>query len=335
MRFATALAAFGLATAPLPACQPRSAPSEGSGSAKASADAGESQILARVGDRTITLGDYVAALSHLDEFDRLRYEAPERRKDLLDEMIDVMLLADEARDKGYDKEPLAQQELREILRDAMLKKAREGSPAPNAIPEGEVRAYYEAHRADFHDPERRRVSAVVLASRAEAEAVLQAAERIAEGGAGPAARSVAWGEIVRAKSMDPESKADVPVDLAGDLGFVSPPGDSRGDNPRVPLEVRLAVFEIAQVGDILERVVPASGRYYVIKFASRSEAHDRTIEDAARTIRVKLARDKAKAKESAYIEQLRQQFPVTIDEAALSQVDVDAAASPTPRSGRP
>ena len=146
MRLATALAALGLATAALvPACQPRSAPSEAGGSAKASADAGESQILARVGDRAITLGDYVAALNHLDEFDRLRYAAPERRKDFLDEMIDVMLLADEAREKGYDKEPLAQQELREILRDAMLKKAREGSPVPNAIPEGEVRAYYEAH----------------------------------------------------------------------------------------------------------------------------------------------------------------------------------------------
>src|SRR4051812_22176008 len=47
------------------------------------------QVLARVGDDTITLGDYAAALEHMDQFDRLRYQSPERRKELLDEMITV------------------------------------------------------------------------------------------------------------------------------------------------------------------------------------------------------------------------------------------------------
>src|SRR5258707_8353474 len=84
------------------------------------------QVLARIGERAITVGDYVAALEHMDQFDRMRYQAPERRQELLGEMIDVMLLADVAREKGYDKDAITQQEIREILRDAMLKKAREG-----------------------------------------------------------------------------------------------------------------------------------------------------------------------------------------------------------------
>ena len=46
------------------------------------------QVLARVGDRTITLGDFEAALEHLDQFDRMRYQSPERRKELLGEMIE-------------------------------------------------------------------------------------------------------------------------------------------------------------------------------------------------------------------------------------------------------
>ena len=33
------------------------------------------KVLAKVGDSTITLGDYVAALEHMDQFDRLRYTA--------------------------------------------------------------------------------------------------------------------------------------------------------------------------------------------------------------------------------------------------------------------
>ena len=64
------------------------------------------QVLARVGNITITLGDYTAALEHMDQFDRLRYQSPERRKELLDEMITVELLAVEATEKGYDKDPL-------------------------------------------------------------------------------------------------------------------------------------------------------------------------------------------------------------------------------------
>ena len=134
------------------------------------------QVLARVGDRAITLGDYAVAVEHMSTFDRIRYQAPERRRELLHEMIDVMLLADEAREKGYDKDPVVEQEVREILRDAYFAGAREGAPTPAEIAVGDVRAYYEAHKADFHDPERRRVSAIVLSTAAAADATLEEAK---------------------------------------------------------------------------------------------------------------------------------------------------------------
>jgi DNA-directed RNA polymerase subunit F len=271
------------------------------------------QVLARVGDRTITLGDFQAALEHMDQFDRMRYTAPERRKELLGEMIDVMLLADEARAKGYDQDPVAQQEVREILRDAMLKKAREGVPPPNDIPQEEVRAYYDEHRADFRDPERRRLSAIVLPTEAAANAALDAARK------GNAAR---WGELVRTKSIDPGAKANTPIDLAGDLGFVSPPGDPRGANQRIPEEVRAALFGIDKVGDVGAHVVGAGGKYWVIRLTARTDAHDRTLEEADRQIRVKLAQDKIRAREEALLDELRKQYPVSIDEAALAQVGV-------------
>jgi hypothetical protein len=275
------------------------------------------QVLARVGDHTITLGDFEAALEHMDQFERMRYQSPERRRELLQEMIDVTLLADEAREKHYDDDPIAQQEIREILRDALLKKAREGATAPNDIPQEEVRAYYEAHRADFRDPERRRVSAIVLGSQPAANAALEASR---------SATSVQWGELVRAKSIDAGARAGVPIDLAGDLGFVSPPGDARGGNARVPDEVRAAVFGIDKVGDVLPRVVKAAGKYYVVRLSARTDPHDRTLEEAERPIRVKLAQDQIRAREQALLDDLRKQYPVTVDEAALAQVAVQLGA---------
>jgi peptidyl-prolyl cis-trans isomerase C len=323
MRRVVGAPALALATAmALGSCHKEApaAPQGDGGIASGSASGAESlsraqaaQVLARVGDHTITVGDYVAALQTMDAFDRVRYSAPARRRELLGEMIDVMLLADEAREKGYDKDPLAQEEVRQILRDALLKKARESAPAPNDIPEAEVRAYFDDHRADFHDPERRRVSAIVLLTQGAGAAVLAEATH---------ATAPQWGELVRVKSVDAQAKSDVPIDLAGDFGFVSPPGDSRGVNARVPAEVRAAVFEVANVGEVFPRVVAAGGRFYVVKLEGRAPEHDRSFEDAERSIRVRLAQEKEGASEAALLADLHKQYPVQIDEAALSQVKV-------------
>src|SRR5262249_17504775 len=53
------------------------------------------RVLARVGDRTITLGDYVAVLDGMDRIERARYQTPDRREQLLKEIVDVELLARE------------------------------------------------------------------------------------------------------------------------------------------------------------------------------------------------------------------------------------------------
>lgn len=271
--------------------------------------------LAKVGDDTLTLGDYAAALEHMDPFDRLRYQSPERRKELLEEMITVQLLAKEATAKGYDKEPLAQQELRAILRDAMLAEARKDVPTPQDVPEAEVRAFFEEHRADYKDPERRRVSVVVLRDDGQARAALAEAKK--------AASLADWGELVRSRSIDPQARANVPVDLAGDLGIVSPPGDARGENKRVPDPVREATFKIADVGSVFDEVVAAGGKFYVVRLTQKLPAHDRSFEEAERSIRVKLAQDRLRKKEDELLAELRKSVKVEVDEAALATVKVD------------
>jgi len=275
------------------------------------------KVLAKIGDNVITLGDYVAALEHMDQFDRLRYQSPERRKELLDELVEVELLAQEATAKGYDKDPVAQQELRAVLRDAMLKEARAGAPQASDISDADARAYYEAHKADYKDPERRRVSLIVATSESSAKSALDQAK---------GSQAAQWGELVRKLSTDSQAKANVPVDLAGDFGIVSPPGDTRGDNARVPAEVRAALFEVDKPGDVLPRVVHSGDKWYVVRMTQKLDAHERTFAEAERAIRVRIAQDRSKAKEDETYQSLRKQFPVKIDEAALATVKVDQRA---------
>src|SRR5262245_54339403 len=52
-----------------------------------------SRIVAKVGPKVITLGDFARSLDRMDQFDRLRYQTKERRRELLSDIIDVELLA--------------------------------------------------------------------------------------------------------------------------------------------------------------------------------------------------------------------------------------------------
>jgi peptidyl-prolyl cis-trans isomerase C len=272
------------------------------------------RTLAKVGDRSITLGEYAAVLARMDRFERLRYQTADRRKQLLDEMINVELLAAEAERRGLSDRPETKELERQILRDAVIQELRDKGPSLADIPQGDVRSYYDAHRTDFKEPERRRISHILVRDRATADKVLSQAK---------GASAKAWGELVQKFSMD-KPPAESPVELAGDLGFVTPPSFGKSENARVPEPVRAAAFEIQQPETTLERVVEDAGTFHVVRVTGTSAARDRTFEEAERTIRVKLLEEKLRAAEAELERTLRDRFPVEIDQAALSKVAVPA-----------
>lgn len=284
------------------------------------------RVLAKVGDRQITLGDFAATLERMDPFERLRYQSADRRKQLLDELIDLELLAAEARRRGLDKQPETQERVRQMLREELLAQVRATAPSPNDISEADARKYYDEHRADFREPERRRVAHIALGSETEAKQVLEKALT-----ASPAE----WGKLVAEKSRDNQTKPSesLPPELAGDLGIVGPPGHPRGENPRVPEPLRAAVFEIEKVGGVLSRPIAAGGSFHVVRMTGKTDARDRTFADADRSIRVALVQEKIRAREQELEAELKKKYPITIDEQQLAKIPLPAPpakAPPTP-----
>lgn len=280
------------------------------------------RVLARVGDRTITLGDYAAALERMNDFDRMRYQSPDKRRELLNEMIDFELIAIEARRQGLDKSPEVEEAMRQVLRDALLAEARKGLPLPADIPAAEVRAYYDAHRSDYREPERRRVAAIVLKSRAEAEKVLPEAKK---------ASTADWGKLALKHNEGLRPPPGTPVETAGDLGIVSAPDDPRGGNARVPDAVRAAIFEMKpEIGAVLDRIIEADQRFYLVKLAGRTGAHERTFAEAERSIRGQLLQQRLVERERQQEEELKKKYPLSIDEAALAQVKLPGAVPTLP-----
>jgi hypothetical protein len=58
----------------------------------------------------------------------------------------------------------------------------------------------------------------------------------------------------------------------------------------------------------------------------KTDAHERTLSDADRSIRVALLQAKIAEREKKLEDDLRKQFPVTVDEQALAKVEVPRAA---------
>lgn len=269
------------------------------------------EVLVRVGERTITLGQYAETLLRMDRYERLRYQSEERQKELLDEMIEVELLAQEARRRGLDQDPEVQLRLRQALRDELLADLERSLPGPESFSEREVKEYYDAHRDEFKEPLRHRVQAIRTGTEAVARLALGELLR------SEASNEERWAQISAKYSADRDATGPTDkAELRGDLGFVSAPGESRGENPDVPAEVRAAVFQLKQVGDIFEQPVKSRDSYYIVRLEGISPARDRAVKDAERTIRIELRRQKFIQAERQLEDDLRKKYPVTISETA-------------------
>ncbi|MBL8740140.1 MAG: peptidyl-prolyl cis-trans isomerase, partial [Myxococcales bacterium] len=216
--------------------------------------------------------------------------------------------------RGLDKKPETEAAVRQVLRDALLDEAHDALPTPAEIPAADVRAFYDANVSQYHEPERRRVAAIVLNDEAKAKEVLEAALAAKD--------STGWGTLFYAESTTApaDRKPDGPLDLAGDLGIVGPVDDEKGANPRVPEPLRAVVFKLDRVGDIHKEVIAHDKKFYVVRLAGRTQAHERTFAESERQIRVELLKVKMRELEGALEQDLRKKYKVEIDDAALSQV---------------
>lgn len=272
-----------------------------------------SKVLAKVGDREITLGEYAATLERMGEFERLRYQSPDRRKVLLDEMIQIELLANEAKRRGLQERPETQARLRQALRDELMRQVRRELPKPSEIPAAEVHAYYDEHKSEFQEPERRRVAHLKLKNEKQALEILELAKK---------ADAKQWGRLVHKHSLDrrPPSPLGDPIEFAGDLGIVVKPGTRGGDNPKVPEPVRRAVFEIDKIGGVYPKLVEVDGHYHIVRLIGKTAERKRSFVEAERVIRVRLLEDRAEKLEKDLEKKLRKRFPVVVDEKALDKL---------------
>lgn len=329
-RFVPALAALALASGAVLAQAPRARPA-GGGASPARPDAattsatGElppaererrARVVARVGETTITVGEFEDMLNEAPPPVRQAYADPARRREFLENVIQTTLLADEARRRGIDRTPEVASSIRRILAQRLQQAAVLEAVTMDSISDADVRAYYEAHIGDYQQPEFRRATVIFLDDRAAAEQVTTEA-RAARGDM----RRIQT--LARERSVDPATR-----EHDGDLFYFRrmPAGADAGSAPIDPAVVD-AAFGLAREMEVSNPVRTADGKWAVVVLTGIRPALRRSLDDTgvANSIRGFLVRERRSQRETQLLEELRTRLNPEVHEERLDLLRLPAA----------
>lgn len=285
--------------------------------------------LAQVGNRTIKMSDYALLLSRMDRFERMRYQSEDRRRILLDEMINIELLAMEAKRRGLDRQPATRALVMQSLREEVFAELRRSLPDRADLSDGAISSYFSAHREQFALPESRRLAHIVIEDRALAAVAL--AEALLSG-------SEDWTQLVRRYSgvttpsaSEGSNNARPGFVVAGDLGFQTLRENADATDVgkaavAVAEKIRSAGFQIERDGGVFPQLVKVGERFHIVRRVALQPARQRQLREVEGMVRSRLLEAQFEAARQALLERLEKEIPVQIDEAALARI---TAPSPT------
>jgi peptidyl-prolyl cis-trans isomerase C len=272
--------------------------------------------LVRVADDTVTLGEFAETIAEKSPYLRTRYASPERRRELLDELVKFELLAREAHLRGLDTTPDVDRARRQVMVQQMMKAEFEDKVKLSDVSDADARAYYDSHPAEFHKPAQVRVSQIFTKDEAKAKKLLKQLLDKADD-------HELFRDLVRSASEDAETKQ-----RDGDLAFLSLPKDRIPGDPEVPDAVAEAAFGLANIGDLAAEPIRSPRGFHIVKLTGKRKALDRTFEQAKRTVQNKLWREKRDGAVSSFMAQLRADAGIQEDWSQLAQVQLPVDTQP-------
>lgn len=274
------------------------------------------QILARVGDATLTTDD----LHREIERRRTARRAIPAKGDLLREMAENLALAQHAQALGLDREPAVAHEIQSLLVRRLLERdlaARLEAVDPTPA---EVEAEYQRTLAHHTRPAKDRLAILFLeapaqaspARRAEArERLEQARRRFLDPADAAATANVVpgFGSLAVAFSDDHASRH-----RSGDIGWL----ESGNFAYRWPKPVLEAGFALPR-GGVSDVIETEAGPYLVLKTDSRP-AVVKPLTEVESSLRLALQAERRRMLDTTYRRDVAQRMGTTFDEAALAAI---------------
>ena len=306
MGFFTGLSALVCLT--LFGCQQGHKPAGGTSTAKAPASQPgpkgrpeRSEVVARVGNTTITVGQLEDAINEQDPFVRRRYTSLEQRKKLLKHLVQFEVLAAEARRRKLENDPEVVRRVKRAMINGMMAKMQRELVKLEDITDADIKARYQQEIALYRQPAMVRVSQIVLKERAQAERMMGLLKKKPKD-------TRYFAELVGLHSEDMASRSQ-----QGDLDFFAK------DDKKIPTEVRQAAFGIEQMWG-LAGPVKVGDRYVVLMKTGEREPFDRTLDQERTSIRNKLYNERRRKALDDFVANLEAKAKVEVVDKNLSKV---------------
>ncbi len=268
------------------------------------------KVVAKVGNRTISVGDVTRHINRLSPYIRRRWAAPEKRRELLEKLIRVELLSQEAERLGLVNEPEVQRTVKQVMVRLMIKNDLEKELFPSKIEESVLKEEYEKESDKYHRSAQVRASHIVLKARAEAEKLLADLKDHAND-------TRYFRQKARELSKDDESKS-----RGGDIGYFSKPPERRDDEPKIPVPVKEAVWKLKNVGDISDEIAKTEKGFHIVKLTNKRAEMNRSFESVKRMIENRLLRIKRKEAMDKFIVDLRNKAKIEIFKENLAKLKI-------------
>ena len=127
-------------------------------------------VLVTVGEEAITQADLDARTAMLPPQIRSRFESQAGRQQLLDQVVLVSLLSQEARRLGIDKQDEVAKKIKEMTDNIIVQElTRQQVSSDISISDEDIASYYQANKEEFVRPEQINTSVIIFAAPAGAD----------------------------------------------------------------------------------------------------------------------------------------------------------------------
>jgi hypothetical protein len=267
------------------------------------------QVVVKIGPTEVTLGEIEDEINHQSPFMRVRYRDPAALRAFVEERVRFELLAREGDHRHFGERPEVVQAVEQASVQQMIREHFDERITEASIPIEEVREFFDSHQDEFSQPELRRASQIVVATRAEAEELLPQAR---------AADARGFRQLVTDHSIDAETRM-----RGGDLRYFDSEGQTpNAADPDVPEAAVTAAFALATLGDVSD-IVQEGERFAIVKLTGIRPAEHRDLAAAEGTIRMRLWRLHRQAALETFVEQLRERIPTEVFYERSANIHMD------------
>jgi peptidyl-prolyl cis-trans isomerase C len=300
------------------ACGDANAPAAPGAKVGATVEAGEP--IATIGKSVLTVEGLQKRLDEQSPFVRARYAETDKKKEFLDSQVRFEVLAAEAVARGYDQDPEVQEAVKKIIVQKLTREEFDSRVKMADIGDVDLKAYYDAHKADYDKPEMVRASHIAFAFGADA-ATKAAAQKLAAQVQKKAAEPSKKDDKNFFRDLAAEHSTDEATKRAGgDLRYLSAADVEERFGPAA----NAWLFGQGEVNDT-SGVIEGKDAFHVFKRTGKRQAIVRTYEQVKNQIKNVVYREKRTEAFNTYITELKTKYGVVVHEDKLSKIKVAPA----------